>query len=124
MALASFHALVRIQATNSTAFRCLHRLAIHDYDRGTLVTASMHSCPLIDLAMNAGPHAGVLPRAEVVIYGAHTGKSRGSRRHWHPVRNTYKIASTTARRSVVRGRQTVRGGGNSGDPCSHPASVR
>ena len=32
------------------------------------------------------------------------GKSFGRYRHWHPVRRTYKTASTTSRRSVVRGR--------------------
>ena len=77
VALAALHALVPIESANSTAFRGLYRLAVHDHDRWTLGSARLRSHLLIDPSLHAGPHAAVLPRSEVVIYGAPGGEVLG-----------------------------------------------
>src|SRR5436190_16609776 len=58
---------------------------------------------------------------------SHGGKSTGSCRQAHPVRTTYKIASTMSRRGCFSGRPPrvwlVRAGSN-GSTTGHSASVR
>jgi len=51
------------------------------------------------------------------------GKSAGSCRHARPVRTTYKIASTIARRGCLSGRPPVLTCGNSGSITAHRATV-
>src|SRR3954468_4139430 len=60
---------------------------------------------------------------QTVLFG---GKSLGRYRHWQPVRSTYRTASTTSRRSVVRGRPPPGGCGSRGPiprPCSSLRSL-
>ena len=77
VALASLYSLVRIEAANTTAFGCLHRLTIHDDNRRTFRAARTCSSLLVNRSVNAGPHAGVLPGSEVVIDGAPRWKVSG-----------------------------------------------
>src|SRR6266446_1016563 len=51
------------------------------------------------------------------------GKSFGSIRHWQPVRAIYKIASSTARNSISRGRPKGLAAGICGSISAHSASV-
>ena len=51
------------------------------------------------------------------------GKSTGSCRHAHPVRTTYRIASTNARRGCFSGRPAVFTSGSSGSIRAHCSSL-
>jgi len=50
---------------------------------------------------------------------SHGGKSVGRCRQEHPVRTTYKIASTISRRGCFSGRPPDLGAGNNGSTSSH-----
>ena len=67
---ASFHSLVPVKATNAAAFCCLYRLPVHDYHRGTRRPAGFRASFFIDFSLQASPHTGVLPHAEIVVHGA------------------------------------------------------
>src|SRR4051794_17933052 len=82
MTLASFHALVPVEAADSAAFGRLHRLGIHNDNGWTLRPTRLCPCLLVERCLDAAPDARILPISEVVI-----DDSRGIRRHWHPVRN-------------------------------------
>src|SRR4051794_27542792 len=86
MTLASFHPLVPIEPANPAAFGGFHRLAIHDDNGWTLTRSCLQSCLLVECCLEAAPDAGILPRSEVVIYGARRWKRSGNQAHWHPVR--------------------------------------
>src|SRR5579863_2498586 len=85
--LRPFHVLVAIKAAHPTTLCCLHRLAIHDNHRWTRISTGCQARLLVDLTLQASPHAHGLPGAEIVINGAHAGNSGGSSRHWQPVRS-------------------------------------
>src|SRR5579859_6569372 len=59
-----------VKATNAAAFCCLHRLPVHDYHRGTRRPAGFRASFFIDFSLQASPHTGVLPHAEIVVHGA------------------------------------------------------
>ena len=52
------------------------------------------------------------------------GKSLGRMRHWQPVVATYRIASNTSRRYVVRGRPVLLSRGTRGVISAYSASVK
>src|SRR3954447_12707743 len=78
MTLASFHALVPVEAANSAAFGRFHRLAIHDDNRWTLRPTRLCSRLLVERCLDAAPDARILPRSEVVIHGAPGWKFTGN----------------------------------------------
>jgi hypothetical protein len=52
------------------------------------------------------------------------GKSFGNMRHWQPLEAMYRIASTTARKSVVRGRPPRLAAGSIGEIKAHSRAVK
>ena len=68
--LAPFYSFMRIEATDTSTFRRLYRLPVHDHHRGTGRPAGFPAPEPIDFSLQASPYAGVLPRAETVIHGA------------------------------------------------------
>ena len=71
-----FNSFVCVKATNAAAFCCLYRLRVHDYHRGTRRPAGFPASFLVDFSLQVSPHTGILPHAEIVIYGPQAGNSR------------------------------------------------
>jgi hypothetical protein len=70
------------------------------------------------LPLSFGP-----PSLEVSLRGGERRKILGSMRHWQPVCAMEKIAFTTSRRLLSRGRPDVAGDGMHGSITAHSASV-
>jgi hypothetical protein len=79
VALAPIHAFMSVEATNAAAFCRLDRLPVHDDHRGTRRPADLPASLLIDCALQASPHTGVLPDAEIVIHGTPGWKLPGKK---------------------------------------------
>src|SRR3954447_6710821 len=77
MTLASFHALVPVEAADSAAFGRLYRLAIHNDNGWTLRPTRLCPCLLVECCLDAAPDARILPLSEVVIHGAPGWKFTG-----------------------------------------------
>src|SRR5262245_12806985 len=63
------------------------------------------------------------PAVEIARTVERGGNSFGSARHGQPVHSTYRIALTTSRKLVVRGRPIPAGSGITGSIKAHSASV-
>jgi hypothetical protein len=104
MALTAVDFLGRIIASGSAAFGGLDRLAVDDASRGTGFAANRLARLQQEFKIDPLEQVLVPPIAEIALHRGERRKVLRQQAHWQPVRAIYKIASTTARRSVSRGR--------------------
>ena len=90
----------------TTTFRDLHGLTVDHAGRWADL-ARYHQ----QLVIDALPYGVVPPGAEYCCTVERGGKFRGSMRHGQPARSRHKMALTTSRGSVVRGRPRTRADG-------------
>ena len=111
VALAPFDPLTAVKASapvGEVAQR--HRLRIGDGHAGRLVALAAETHPLAQLAVNALPMRAILARSAVVTPASEVAihslpRRKLPRQHApEPARRTYRMASTTPRRWILRGR--------------------